>query len=428
MTDRYDVVIAGAGPAGAQCARDLAAREYDVLVLETEPEDEFPRQSNKSTAGTFPSMMASCNVPSDGVMHYTDNVVLESPNEHYVQDQAGAVLEFADFKQWLVADGREKGAEYWFDARVANPITDGGEIVGVEYNGSEEVYGDVVVDATGPAAPLARALDVTDLERNNQAIGIEYEFEGLDIDHDRYADLHDAMMLRLDHDLAPGGYSWIFHTGEDTAKVGLCYIQNEEYQSRGSESMTIDDYLDYWLDSDPRFENASKIEGKMHRGSAHIQMPGEMSTDNFMAIGDTAPTLDPLWGEGIHKCMESGRVAAITADKCLTPNDRDTSAANMATYDDLWHERVAPRMRERLLMTRLLYLAPNERYDRLMADLRRTPDETLADANKGSPLAIGKLIHTKDLPLLVDYAKMQYGGATGGPASAVGAVARLFQR
>ena len=53
MSEQYDVVIAGAGPAGAQCARDVAKRGYDVLILETENEAEFPRQSNKSTAGTF---------------------------------------------------------------------------------------------------------------------------------------------------------------------------------------------------------------------------------------------------------------------------------------------------------------------------------------------------------------------------------------
>jgi len=91
---------------------------------------------------------------------------------------------------------------------------DGGEIVGVRYDGSEEVYADVVVDATGPAAPLAKKLDVTGLEREHQAIGIEYEFEGIDVNHPEFADLHDSMMLRLDHDLAPGGYSWIFpHRG-----------------------------------------------------------------------------------------------------------------------------------------------------------------------------------------------------------------------
>ncbi|MFB6073082.1 MAG: digeranylgeranylglycerophospholipid reductase [Halobacterium sp.] len=407
MSDHHDVVVAGAGPAGAQCARDLAERGYDVVVLEAEPEDDFPRQSNKSTAGTFASAMGAFGIPDDVVMQYTDDVVLESPNEHFVQHQPGAVLEFADFKNWLVEEGRDAGAEYRFSSRVNNPITEGGEIVGVKYAGDEEVYADIVVDATGPAAPLAKELGVTDLKRHNQAIGIEWEMGGIDVAHDGYADLHDAMMLRLDHDLAPGGYSWIFHTGEDTAKVGLCYIQNESYQRFGDDSKSIDDYLDYWLDRDPRFENATKLEGKQHRGSAHIQMPTNFSTDNFMAIGDTVPTVDPLWGEGIHKCMESARAAAITADRCLMGREQDTSASRMEIYDSLWHQRVAPDVRTRLTMTQLLYLASNERYDRLMRDLNRADLDTLSDANEGGWRALSKFIHLDDLPLLARFAKQR---------------------
>jgi digeranylgeranylglycerophospholipid reductase len=405
MTDHYDVIVAGAGPAGGQCARDLAERGHDVVVLETEDEEKFPAQSNKSTAGTFPSMMASFGVPDDVVMNYTDDVVLESPNDHFTRRQPGAVLEFGEFKQWLVADGRDEGAEYRFGARVNKPLLDDGEVVGVRYDGDEELSADIVVDATGPAAPLAKKLGVTDLERKNQAIGVEYEMEGIDVDCEGYADLTDAMMLRLDHDLAPGGYSWIFHTGGDTAKVGLCYIQNEAHRDYARDGMGIDDYLQYWLDNDPRFENAERIEGKQHRGSAHIQMPTGMSTDNFMAIGDTVPTIDPLWGEGIHTCMKSGRAAAITADRCLTSSDGDTSAEEMAIYDDLWHQHVAPEMRTRLLMTQLLYLAPNERYDTLMADLNSMDGDLLATANSGSKRALAKLMHLSDLPLLARFAK-----------------------
>lgn len=405
MSERFDVIVAGAGPAGAQCARDLAQRGYDVVVLEAEPEEEFPRQSNKSTAGTFPSMMGAFGIPDDVVMNYTDDVVLESPNSHYVQKQPGAVLEFADFKRFLVADSREDGAEYWFDSRVSKPIMENGEIVGVRHSGNEEVYADIVVDATGPAAPLAKALGVTDLQRKKQAIGVEFEMEGIEIDHPDYADLTDSMMLRLDHDLAPGGYSWIFHTGGDTAKVGICYIQNESHRGYAKEGMGIDDYLHYWLDSDPRFENATKLEGKVHRGSAHIQMPGELSTANFMAVGDTVPTIDPLWGEGIHKGMQSGRMAAITADRCLTPSDPDTSAEAMTIYNKLWHSEVAPRMRERLLMTELLYLAPNSRYDKLMNDLRESDENTLAKANAGNVKAMMKLLGLSDIPLLARFAR-----------------------
>jgi digeranylgeranylglycerophospholipid reductase len=409
MTDRYDAVIAGAGPAGAQCARDLAKRGYDVLVLEAEGEDEFPRTSNKSTGGTFPSMMAAFNVPDDVVMQFTDSVVLESPNEHFVREQPGAVLEFADFKRFLVRDSREAGADYRFDARATAPITDGEQVVGVRYNGDEEVRADVVVDATGPSAALAADLDVCDLEREKQAIGVEFEFEGVDLDCEGYADLTDAMMLRLDHDLAPGGYSWIFHTGDDTAKVGLCYIQNESHREYARENTSIDDYLDYWLETDPRFAEAERIAGKQHRGSAHIQLPDSFSTGGFMAIGDTVPSIDPLWGEGIHKGMKSARAAAITADHCLTRSDRDTSAERVAVYDDLWHDEVAPDARTRLMMTELLYLAPNDRYDRLLRDLSSMEGDVLSAANGGNKRALLDLLHLDDLPLLARFARQQLG-------------------
>ena len=412
MPDRYDVAIAGAGPAGAQCARDLAARGYDVVVLETEAEADFPRQSNKSTAGTFPSMMSAFGIPDDVVMSYTDTVVLESPNDYYESYQPGAVLEFADFKRFLVEDGREKGAEYRFDARVSRPVLDDDDVIdGVQYAGDETVYADVVVDATGPAAPIASALDVVDLERENQAIGIEYELEGVDLNHPEYADLARAMMLRLDHEIAPGGYSWVFATGPDTAKVGVCYIQNDRHQETAEAGQTIDGYLEGWLDRDPRFADAERLEGKVHRGSAHIQRPGTMHTDGFLAIGDTVPTIDPLWGEGIHKGMKSARAAAKTIDQCFTHADRPRDAGHLELYDQLWHEEVAPRMNARLLLTELLYLAPNERYDTLMRDLQETPDDLLARANRGEKRAMAKLLHLDDLPLLAKYARQRFASA-----------------
>jgi digeranylgeranylglycerophospholipid reductase len=406
MSDRFDVIVAGAGPAGAQCARDLAQRGYDVVVLEAEAEDGFPRQSNKSTAGTFHSMMASFGVPDDVVMNYTDDVVLESPNDHYVQHQPGAVLEFAEFKRWLVSEGRAEGATYRFDARVNGPIMENGTISGVQYAGDEEVYADIVIDATGPAAPLASELGVSDLSREKQAIGVEWEMEGVDVDHPDFADLTNSMMLRLDHDYAPGGYSWIFHTGGDTAKVGICYLQNEGHRKYGRDGAGIDDYLEGWLETDPRFADAERIADKQqHRGSAHIQMPDRLCTDGFMAIGDTVPTIDPLWGEGIHKGMKSGRVAAITADRCFANEEADTSAEAMSVYSKLWHSEVAPRMRERLLMTELLYLAPNDRYDTLMADLNATDSDTLAKANAGNVRAMLRLLHLRDVPLLGSFTK-----------------------
>ncbi|ELZ13646.1 FAD dependent oxidoreductase [Halovivax asiaticus JCM 14624] len=405
MSEQYDVIVAGAGPAGAQCARDLATRGYDVVVLETESEDAFPTTSNKSTAGTFPSMITSFGVPDDVVMNFTDKVVLESPNNHYTRHHPGAVLEFADFKQWLVEDGREAGAEYRFDARVTGPVMENGQIAGVEYNGSEEVRAEITIDATGPSAPLAKALNVSKLERENHAIGIEYELTGVDLNHPDFGDLSDAMMLRLDHDLAPGGYSWIFHTGADEAKVGLCYIQNDSHRQNARDGFSVDDYMEYWLDRDPRFADAERKEGVQHRGSAHIQMPGDLSTDRFMAIGDTVPSIDPIWGEGIHKGMKSARAAAITVEAALDKGMTDTSAEQMSIYDRLWHRDVAPNQRRRLLMTELLYLADNDRYDRFMEDLHGMDEATMRKLNNGNPLAVANLLHFDDRALLTEFVR-----------------------
>ena len=402
MNGKYDAIIAGAGPAGAQCARDLAARGYDVVVLETETAATFPAQSNKSTGGTFASMMTAFCIPDDVVMHTTESVVLESPSEQFIQEQPGFVLEFGDFKQFLVEDGRKAGVEYRFDAHVRAPIVEDGDVVGVRYNTDEAVYAEIVIDATGPAAPLASELGVVELEHKNHAIGIEYLFEGVTLDHPEYADLTDAMMLRLDHEYAPGGYSWIFHTGEDTAKVGICYIQNERYREHATAERTVDGYLDHWVDTDPRLETASPIAENQVRGSAHVQHPGSMSTDSFMAIGDTVPSVDPLWGEGIDKCMQSGRVAAMTADRCLS-GQVDTSASEMTVYDELWSERVGPRQHRRLVMTKLLYLASNERYDRLMRDLSELDRDTLSDINAGDTRTILKLLHPSDIFYLGKY-------------------------
>jgi digeranylgeranylglycerophospholipid reductase len=82
----------------------------------------------------------------------------------------------------------------------------------------------------------------------------------------------------------------------------------------------------------------------------------------------------------------------------------------MSVYDDLWHDRVAPNARSRLLMTHLMYMADNTRYDRFMQDMRRLGKETLAKANAGKKRAMLKLLHLDDLPTLAKLARRGIGG------------------
>lgn len=416
MSEEYDGIIIGAGPAGAQAARSLASRDYDVAVLETESRDEFPRTSNKSTAGTFPRMMSAFDIPDDVVMQYTDSVVLESPENYFVDDKAGAVLDFGDFKNFLVDEGEENGADYFFDARAFGPVMGEDSVEGVKYNGDQEIYGDIIIDASGPSAVIAGHDDVgiVDLEGQKRAVGIEYEIDGAELDpanfdsEREFADLSEAMMFRMDHGIAPGGYAWIFDTGDNTAKVGVCYIQNTQHSREAIDGKTIDDYLQEWIVDDPRFEAESVGDInplEKHRGSAHVQMPDNFSSDNVMAIGDTVPSVDPLWGEGIHTGMESARAAAITADDQLTgrkigkeinPDDIDLSA-----YDTRWNRDVGPNRTERYFLTQAMYNLDNDRFDTLMDDLRDADLDALSELNNGNLSKIFEIARPGDAEALL---------------------------
>ena len=58
-------------------------------------------------------------------------------------------------------------------------------------------------------------------------------------------------------------------------------------------------------------------------------------------------------------------------------------------------------MRERLLMTELLYLASNSRYDTLMQDLAESEENTLAKANAGNLKAMIKLAKERKIQVIL---------------------------
>ncbi|EGQ42999.1 MAG: FAD dependent oxidoreductase [Candidatus Nanosalina sp. J07AB43] len=419
MEDEYDVVVVGAGPAGSQAAKTIGSRGYDVAVLEAENADDYPAQSNKSTAGSFPRMMGEFNIPDEVVMKNTGKVVLEGPDEHYTQDRVGSVLEYADFKQYLVDEAEERGVDFSFGSRVNAPYIEDGDVSGVKYSGDEIVRSDIVIDGSGPSAPIAQDEEVgfIELERDRQAVGWEYLLEDADLDAEGHADLNDSMMLRLDHDIAPGGYSWIFDAGDGTAKAGLCYIDTDAHREYGGEDFNIIDSLEEWIAEDERFPEVEARDDidplEKHQGSAHIQIPDQVSADSVMGVGDTVSSIDPLWGEGIDTAMKSGKYAGITALEALGREETDTSAQMMKKYDRLWRNNVAENRWERNFMTYLMYNMDNDRYNRLIQDLDSLSDNDDQDAlrkiNQGNFTESLKLLELGDIPNMLKVGKDRIG-------------------
>lgn len=380
MAPDYDVIIAGGGPTGGQAARDLAKRDFDVCVLE---KDSYVGETRQSTGGTFPRMTSEFDVdPEEVAMEETDKVVIEGPSEKLVIDRTGYVLDFGEFKRYLAEDAQNEGADYRLDRHVLGLDRGVKEGVGVVANILEEgeqetVTGKVAIDATGADAAIGGKEGMVDYEREKEfAVGKEYEMRNVDMDEPG------SMMLKVDSDYAPGGYSWIFDTGNDTAKVGVCWFNS--YKGMKDPDANLEKYFEKFWQEDPRLGDAEKIvkdgDFEEHVGKAFIRDIEDKVDDRLILAGDTVSSIDPVWGEGINNCMISGRLAAEAVTHA--EHQEDYSSDTLSLYEDRWEERIGSNRDERLNLADKLYRLSDENVDRVIEGLNNLDRDEIADINR----------------------------------------------
>lgn len=364
MSADVDVAVAGGGPAGLQFAREVSQRaEHSVVVLEAN--DALP-DNDKSTGGTFDQVIEGYDVPMDVVMGTNEDVVFEGPETSERLPIPGYVLDFPAFLEYLGRDAREHGAEIRTGCRVTDPLVEDGRVVGVEYveNGtSHRMTADLVVDATGPAAVLAGELGMFDCEDAQRGIGKEYEVDG------QY-DL-DSMLFRFDHEYAPGGYAWTFPGGDGVFKVGVCWI--DDFRAKyGDDGAIIDDYVQRWIDSDPRWEVSDRR--AVHAGEAVSNNSlNQRATDGLVAVGDAVSSINPLFGEGIRPGMESAEMAADAAIDALDAGD--TSRERLAAYERRWNDEKGWQWKVQRIVGELLYDFTPAQQDRFVRNSGQLSDE-----------------------------------------------------
>src|SRR3989338_4287129 len=224
--EKFDVIICGAGPAGCQLARELSEEKLNVLIIDKETEVGEPI---RTTAGTPPETLEIFDLPSSittkklyGMRGIGTNFKFEFLYDRPIL----TTLKVKEFKQFLFKEAIKRGAEDLIGTTVTHPILKNNKVVGVQYaglEGSGEVYGDVIVDATGVFGVLTSQLGL----RNNKNFqkfmgsGVEFLMERLDLESENSFDIYEGSKY------VPSGYAWIFPTEKNEAKVGVCWL--DEY-------------------------------------------------------------------------------------------------------------------------------------------------------------------------------------------------------
>lgn len=321
-----DVLVVGAGPAGALAAWQAkqAAPELDVALLERDRAVGSPVRCAEGVGDAGLREFANPD-GADWAARKITRVIFLAPDDTEVkvaERDVGWVLDRTRFDAHLAAQAAAAGAEVLVGTEATAMARNGDDRwqVRVKQRGTEETYrARVVIGADGVEAMVGRwaGLDTRVPSRDMESCA-QYVLQGIDCDPD-------AIYLQFGDTIAPGGYAWIFPKSVGVANVGLGLVALK------TDGRNARQYLDAWVGR--RYPTAARTGYTVGGVIVHTTVK-KTYTDGVMIAGDAAHMINPLSGGGIVNAMKAGRLAGCTAAAAIRAGD--TSDHRLSGYHKAW--------------------------------------------------------------------------------------------
>ncbi|KPJ95997.1 MAG: hypothetical protein AMS18_01835 [Gemmatimonas sp. SG8_17] len=329
---QWDVVVIGAGPAGATAAAHLASNGHAVLILDRHP---FPREKVCGDA-LIPDALHALRtlglletVLREG--NSVDHLAVLSPSGIRVKIPAKCVTLRREVLDALILTRAIASGATFRVAAVDRLLqrAGGGVVVSVK-NSEVTVHARIAILATGADVSLLGKLGMVERPAPSALALRCYAESSLEINE---------LIVSFDRSVIPG-YAWIFPMGKRQYNMGCGVF----YGERRRRTMNLRDAF-------TRFVTKAKIaRDLLQQGQLLTRLRGARiraglagteiySGASILSIGEAIGATYPFTGEGIGKAMETGVLAAGQIHRALDKGD----SAPLRELSGLIERELAPR-------------------------------------------------------------------------------------
>lgn len=312
---RWDVVIVGAGPAGAICALETVRSGIDVLLLDRA---KFPREKVCGDA-LIPDALHLLervglleNVTRAG--RRLNSMVAYSPSRHNVTLPGRFVTIQRRLLDSLLASAAIEAGATFAHGKVEQIVRDSGGLRVMATSGNTEVAirAKVVVLATGAN------------DRLLQQLGVKHRYHPTAAAIRCYvhaASGPDQLVASLDRTILPG-YGWVFPMPNGIFNVGCGLFFSRDREVPLDLHRRFRDFCEGFPPLRELMGSAKEVSRPVGAAlKCGLLGAPEALPEGVLAIGETIGTTYPLTGEGIGKAMQSGALAARAISEAFSSAD-----------------------------------------------------------------------------------------------------------
>jgi len=331
----YDVIIAGAGPGGILAARDLARCGFSVGLFDASPEDRLGKPIIIEAEQQIFERVGIDPPDKDLIPYHPQRIRVFSSRarEAYHIDckeyQLPVALHLDRFVQKLLKEAVAAGAKFHGRYRAVAPLCASGGVEGVRFDtpdGTAEIRGRIVIDATGFNASLSRQLPsecgIVFPENERDVVSAENHLHDIDMDAARSA-VERGLAGDEENRVVVGNYgnySTVFSTL--SLKHQRAYILvglKKAYEK----IMPVGKAIERFRTEHDYFRGEITGGGGLIRIHHPLDKP---VADGFMAIGEAACHVVPIHGSGVASSLYAASLASKTAAQALKNGDTSETA------------------------------------------------------------------------------------------------------